>query len=314
MSKKILIIGSGIAGISSSLKLKSYGLATTIIDKGNFIGGRIGTRDVKIKNKLDYFFHGAQFFTAKSYNFQKIIQNGINKKYIKEYGSFSPPRYRGFESMRNFLINLSRNLNIIQNVKITDLIPYNDKISVLDNKSNIWQTYDGVISTLPAPQNLDLMKKFPTLKKTLRTASYDACVSLMFFFDKNPKNIPHFFDYSNQQGILSWMAAGSSLRFWTAHAQADFSNKSLNKDRILIKNEIFSTIEKVICTFEENNKINFHSLQIWKYAKVSKVSSGPQIDPKSPIAIAGDFMEGPNIESAFISGEKAADLIFTRLN
>ena len=83
MSKKILIIGSGIAGISSSLKLKSYGLESTIIDKGNFIGGRIGTRDFKIEDKSNYFFHGAQFFTAKSDNVQKVIQNGINKKYIK---------------------------------------------------------------------------------------------------------------------------------------------------------------------------------------------------------------------------------------
>ena len=79
MSKKILIIGSGIAGISSSLKLKSYGFESTIIDKGNFIGGRIGTREIKIKNKSNFFFHGAQFFTAKSDNFKKVVQNGINK-------------------------------------------------------------------------------------------------------------------------------------------------------------------------------------------------------------------------------------------
>ena len=314
MSKKILIIGSGIAGISSSLKLKSYGLESTIIDKGNFIGGRIGTRDFKIEDKSNYFFHGAQFFTAKSDNFQKVIQNGINKKYIKKYGNFSPPRYRGFKSMRDFLINLSQNLNVTQNIKVTHLKPYNEKIIVLNDKSSIWKTYDGVISTIPAPQNLDLITSFPTLKTTLKTSSYDACIALMFSFDKKPKNVPHFFDFYKKQTILSWMAAGSNLRFWTAHAQGAFSNISLNKDKVLIKNEIFSEIEKIIYPFEQNVKISFHSLHIWKYAKVKGVCSGPQIDPKFPIAVAGDFMEGPNVESAFISGEKAADLIFKRLN
>ena len=314
MSKKILIIGSGIAGISSSLKLKSHGFETTIIDKGNFIGGRIGTREIKIEDKSNYFFHGAQFFTAKSDNFQKIVQNGINKRYIKKYGHFSPPRYRGFKSMREFLINLSLNLDVIQNVKVTHLKPCNDKIRVLDDKNSIWDTYDAVISTVPAPQNLDLVKKFPALKKTLKTSSYDACVALMFSLDKEPKNIPHFFDYYKKESILSWMAAGSNLRFWTAHAQGTFSNISLNKDRVLIKNEIFSEIEKIIYPLEKNITISFHSLHIWKYAKVTKICSGPQIDPKYPIAIAGDFMEGPNVESAFISGEKAADLIFKRLN
>ena len=55
MSKKILIIGSGIAGIAASLKLKSYGLESTIVDKGNFIGGRIGTREKKILSKITEF-------------------------------------------------------------------------------------------------------------------------------------------------------------------------------------------------------------------------------------------------------------------
>ena len=314
MSKEILIIGSGIAGISSSIKLKSFGLESTIIDKGNFIGGRIGTRDTKSEDNSNYFFHGAQFFTARSDNFQEIVQTGIDKGYIKEYGRFLPPRYRGFKSMRDFLLNLSQNLSITQNVKITHLKPQNQKISVLDDRSNVWQTYDAVISTIPAPQNQNLIKKFVTLKKTLKTSSYDSCIALMFSFDKKPKNIPYFFDYNNQPGILSWMAAGSNLCFWTAHTKGDFSNKNINKDKILLKDEIFQEIEKAIYQLEPNIKINFHSLHIWKYAKVTKVCSGAQIDPKFPIAVAGDFMEGANIESAFLSGEKAAELIFERLH
>ena len=313
MLKKILIIGSGIAGISSSLKLKSFGLESTIIDKGNFIGGRVGTREIKSKDNSNYFFHGAQFFTAKSDSFQKIVKNGISKGYIKEYGRFSPPRYRGVKSMRNFLTNLSQKLNIIQNVKVTHLKPHNEKINVLDDKSNIWQTYDGVISTLPAPQNFDLLKKFVTLQKTLMTASYDSCIALMFSFDKKPNNIPFYFDFYNQQGILSWMAAGSNLCFWTAHTKGNFSNKNINKDKILLKDEISQEVEKAIYRLEPKIKINFHSLHIWKYAKVTKVCSGPQIDPKFPIAVAGDFMVGANIESAFSSGEKAAELIWERL-
>ena len=314
MSKKILIIGSGIAGISSSLKLKSFGFESNIIDKGNFIGGRIGTRSIKSKDNSNYFFHGAQFFTAKSHSFQKVIQNGINKGYIMEYGNFSPPRYRGFKSMRDFLMNLSQNLSITQNVKVTHLKPHNEKISVFNDRNNIWATYDAVISTLPAPQNLDLMKKFPILKKTLETASYDACIALMFIFDEKPKNIPYFFEYYNQQGMLSWMAAGSNLRFWTAQTKGDYSNKNINKDKILLKDEIFQEIEKAIYQLEPNIKINFHSLHIWKYAMVTKVCTGPQIDPKFPIVVAGDFMEGASVESAFSSGEKAAELILERLH
>ena len=60
--------------------------------------------------------------------------------------------------------------------------------------------------------------------------------------------------------------------------------------------------------------INFSSLHVWKYAKIKQIVVGEQIDTEFQIAIAGDFMEGTNVESAFISGEKAAELIFNRLS
>ena len=145
MSKKVLIIGSGIAGIAASLKLKSYGLESTIVDKGNFIGGRIGTREEKVGKNTYYFFHGAQFFTAKSNNFKKVINLGIKEHYIKKFGNFSPPRFRGFPTMRNFLSNISGDINIQQNLKITGLKKINKKISALDEKSKSWNVFDAVI-------------------------------------------------------------------------------------------------------------------------------------------------------------------------
>ena len=38
-----------------SIKLKSYGINSIIVDKGNFIGGRISTREVKIANNSNFF-------------------------------------------------------------------------------------------------------------------------------------------------------------------------------------------------------------------------------------------------------------------
>ena len=182
MSKKILIIGSGIAGISASLKLNSYGFSSVIVDKGKFLGGRMATRELKIGKNSNFFFHGAQFFIARHPSFKKIVIDGIDNNYIKEYGNFLPSRYRGFPNMRNFLLNLSKNLNVSQNNKVIELRPKNSKISVLTDTFYKWQIFDGVISTLPAPQNLLLMQEFPILKQTLLSARYAPCIALMFSF------------------------------------------------------------------------------------------------------------------------------------
>ena len=309
MSKKVIIIGSGIAGISSSLKLKSYGINSIILDKGNFIGGRISTREVKIGSSSSFFFHGAQFFTAKTNEFKKIISTGVNGKYIKEFGNFDPKRYRGNKTMRDFLLNLSKELHIQQKVKIIGIKTDNNKIKVLDNKIKEWISYDGVISTLPAPQNCELLNQFPSLQKTLNTGSYHACIALMFTFDEIPSGLNTYYDFYKKPGILSWMASGSNLNVWTAHTNEKFSDLNYHKDKNFLKEKIMSSIKQ----FFSSSKIKFHSLHVWRYAKVAKKCLGSQIDPKYPVAIAGDFLEGPNVEAAFISGNKAANLIFDRL-
>ena len=180
---------------------------------------------------------------------------------------------------------------------------------MLDDSNNNYVNYDAVISTPPAPQNYQLLNEFPFLQETLKTGSYHACIALMFSFEKTPTQLKNYYDFYKKPGILSWMAAGSNLNLWTAHTNEEFSDLNFYKSKDFLKEEIMSSIKK----FFIRSKINFHSLHIWKYAKVKKISKGTQIDPKLPIAIAGDFMEGPNVESAFISGQKAAKLIFNRL-
>ncbi len=309
MSKKVLIIGSGIAGISASLKLNSYGLNSIIVDKGNFIGGRISTREIKIQSNSNFFFHGAQFFTAKTDEFKKIINTGIKKKYVKEFGNFNPKRYRGNKTMREFLLNLSKELEVKQKIKILEIEPNNNRINVFKDNKKDWISYDAVISTVPAPQNVQLLAKFPSLQKTLKTGSYHACIALMFSFDQIPVGLKTYYDFYKKPGILNWMAAGSDLNVWTAHTNEYFSDLNYEKDESFLKEKIIYSIKKKF----SKSKINFHSLHIWRYAKVKKKCLGLQIDPKYPIAIAGDFLEGQNIEAAFISGNKAADLIYDRL-
>ena len=76
--KKIVIIGSGIAGLAAAKHFHSKNFNITVLDKGKYPGGRISTR----KNKEFIFNHGAQFFTAKSKEFKKICQLGVKENVL----------------------------------------------------------------------------------------------------------------------------------------------------------------------------------------------------------------------------------------
>ena len=72
--KNIIIIGSGIAGLSAANYLSSKNFNVTVLDKGKYPGGRISTR----RGEDFIFNHGAQFFTAKSNEFKKICNRAVN--------------------------------------------------------------------------------------------------------------------------------------------------------------------------------------------------------------------------------------------
>ncbi len=46
MKKHIVVIGGGLAGTSAAHRLSEYGHDVTIIERGNYLGGRIRTRTV----------------------------------------------------------------------------------------------------------------------------------------------------------------------------------------------------------------------------------------------------------------------------
>ena len=222
-----------------------------------------------------------------------------------------------FQLCGTFLNSISNEINVNQKTKVIGLFKNNKKINVLFEHFSKEDTFDAVISTLPAPQNIDLMIKFPYLSKVLSTASYDSCIALMLAFKSLPDTIPSYFDLSkNKVGILSWLASSKDKNCWTIHTNAIFSNENLIKDPSFIKDKILNELPKIFKLSDHliSSQIVYSKLHFWKYAKVNNIAKGIQIDQNYPIAIAGDFMEGSRVESAFISGEKAAELIFHRLN
>src|SRR5690606_13683869 len=62
-------IGAGMAGLALAVGLREAGVSALILEKSRGLGGRMATRRLG----EGIFDHGAQFFTAKSPEFQKAV-------------------------------------------------------------------------------------------------------------------------------------------------------------------------------------------------------------------------------------------------
>ena len=116
--KKIVVIGSGIAGLAAAKHCNSKNFNITVLDKGKYPGGRISTR----KNKEFIFNHGAQFFTAKSNEFKKICQLGVEDNVLINWNTLSKKeRFIGNPDMREFSYWFSKNLEICQETLVESI-------------------------------------------------------------------------------------------------------------------------------------------------------------------------------------------------
>ena len=67
---KIVVVGAGFSGLTAARHIVAAGHEVVVLDKGRSSGGRCATRRIGAA-VVD---HGAQFFTARSYEFTAQVQ------------------------------------------------------------------------------------------------------------------------------------------------------------------------------------------------------------------------------------------------
>jgi predicted NAD/FAD-dependent oxidoreductase len=304
----LAIIGSGIAGLAAARAATAKGLSVKIFDKGRRIGGRAATR----RANGFTFTHGAQFLTARADEFQDVCAAAVVDGALTNWQIGGKAAFIGQPTMRDFAVFLGRDLDISQSVEITS-------IGAADNHLN-FHTAEGVVAsanrailTPPAPQTAALLHQIaPTLATIADGASYAPCWTAMFGFDEAPplpmSSEPLQFDegpiaLANYEAhrpgsdranfALTIQASGE----WSAQHLEDASEQT---GRTLLA-ELSSLLGVKMPT------PIYEGCHRWRYAKV--------IEPATPtskltsecgrIAIAGDWVIGPRIEAAFLSGLKA---------
>ena len=301
-----IIIGSGISGLAAARHLHAKGQHVCLLDKGRRIGGRLSTR----RQEAVIFNHGAQFFTAKDPEFKAILEEAQTQGAVSlwEFGHHSPA-YIGTPTMRDFASYLAADLDVRQSVKILSITKKDALYQLKDEAAQAYWARQ-IVLTIPAPQAADLLQNCdPILAKTAHSAAYDPCWTVMLALEGDHKNLSDL--PARDLGEIGW-ASYEPARPLSHNAPAITLQASPHASRMMLDWPADDVIHHLQQRFETERaltlSVRFATAHRWLYARVRTTAAPhlPFISADHTLALAGDYFGTARIESAYISGRRAA--------
>jgi renalase len=317
----IAIIGAGMAGLSLAHQLKNKmgeRARITVHEKARGVSGRMSTRYFE-----DFQFdHGAQYFTARSPEFQAFLAPFITQGTVQPWqprvmtlqADASPykrdwfePHYVAAPRMNSLCAALAVSCNIMLNTEINSIERRAEGGWRLHDKQGSMHEADWVISTAPAPQTAALCAPLHLWQEELQEVEMLPCITLMIGLDSS-LSLP--FDAAKvKNSPLDWIAcnhtkpARSHVTCIVAHASAEWAAAYIEYDPAQLQPLLLDALQPFIAIDKE--KIGYIAVHRWRYADVATPCRSPYLlDANQRIAACGDWAVAGKVEGAFLSSTR----------
>ncbi len=301
------------AGLTAALELQKNGWGVTVLDKGRGMGGRLATRRID-NGRAD---HGAQYFSAKTPDFQQFVANLQTKGILSEWhlgGIFQNPRFIGTDGMNAIAKYMAKDLTVKTNEKVVMLSGDKHSCEVVTEFGTHYKA-DRLIITAPVPQVQTLFEDSQiditeAEKATFESVIYAPCIAVMLSLSR-PSKMPLSGYLKFEAGPVAWVADNfqkgiSPLKYTvTIHASAEFSQAQFEADQ----NQTGQTMIDCLKEWIELDSIETVSVHRWRYSLAEKRRIEPFVicgQSSFPVLIGGDGFGMGNVEGAFVSGLKMA--------
>lgn len=305
---KIAIVGAGIAGMSCASALQAGGHAVALFDKGRGPGGRMATRRVESAAGLVAFDHGAQYFTARDPAFSHAVAQWSAAGVVARWPAAGEDAWVGTPGM-NALVKASA-----QDLDVT----WNSRVEAIASVDGGWRLapvseglFDAVIVATPAEQAVGLLAPLDaTMAAAARDCPSAPCWTAMVAF---ADRIALAEDVLRDRGMIGWAARNSAkpgrsgAEAWVIQATPDWSRAHLEDAAEDVVDMLLSALagEATAPLPEATVRIGHR----WRYARVHARDDGALWDAHRKIGAVGDWLLGPRVESAWMSGQTLADRI-----
>lgn len=236
-----------------------------------------------------------------------MVKNGVLKA---KYDEFIPKN--GINSICKFLIDEK---DLVKNTKIIKAQNFNNKWILQDENHKIYEDFDLLFISIPAPQILELDIELPNdFKQKVANIKYDSVFSVILYSNKNIKldqnrfyenpDIENIIDNSKKYGLKDFSS-------YIIHSSREFANCVNHKSKENIYEIFLENLDEELQ--EELNKFEVIP-HLWKYAFAKSSLDMPYfLNNEKNLGICGDYFNYNNLEATFLSSELLGNVTFNNL-
>ncbi len=302
---KVAIVGAGMAGLACAEALRAAGLDVRLFDKGRAPGGRMSTRRVGTSAGEAGFDHGAQYFTARDPAFRARVQRWQDAGVAAPWPAAGPDAWVGMPGMNAPVKEMAGPADVNWSVQV-------EKLGRADGGWQVeGEAFDAVAVAVPAEQAGPLLRPWNEAFAARAADTVSApCWTVMAAY---AERLPIGPDVLREAGIIGWAARNSAKpgrsgpECWVIQAGPEWSRVHLEER----PDDIVAPLLKALALRAEAAMPVCVSAtgHRWRYARSGSAGDGRLWNAGLRLGACGDWLIGPRVEAAWMSGTRLAEAI-----
>lgn len=311
MSHRIAIIGAGISGLSAAQRLRQAGREVELFDKGRGPGGRMSTRRETLNGEDRHFDHGAQYFTVRDPRFVSEVDRWAQQGLAARWPAAGAEAWVGTPMMCSPLAHLCEAFGVRFGVRI-DAITGAPGDWHLSAETGTFGPFAQVLIAIPAEQAAHLLTPWvPGFAQTARQHLSQPCWTTMVSFASDPPGLP---PVTRAAGPVLALIASNAAKLgrspasaWVLQATPDWTAAYIDLSREDAAAPMFAAWQALLDhPLPEPLLLKAH---LWRYARTGDGVEGRLYDAAMGLGVCGDWLKGPRVEAAWLSGLELAEAV-----
>lgn len=304
---RVGIIGAGMAGLSCADSLTALGHDVQLFDKGRCPGGRMASRRIETSAGTASFDHGAQYFTARDPHFAEQVTKWAALDIVGEWTLPTGNVWVGTPTMNSIIKEMSANHDVVWNCQI-DGIEQRRQVWAMNSAGGWFTGFDCVALAVPAEQATPFLAlhDFNMARRSMLALS-QPCWTAMFAFSEP---VLTGLDIIRNRKTIDWAARNNSKPgrsgpdSWVVQGDATWSQVHIEDAAPVVAAALLDAL--ILAAGVPLPVPAAAAAHRWRYARSQGLGIGAMLNADLGLGVCGDWLMGPSVECAWLSGQKLA--------